>query len=121
MWLRIIGERVMNKITQIKEEAINEINIEDVLKYVTSFLNQQVDPEVFYQFDFILAVYELNQLSTIDADKAFAGGTMEKELAEFFINLMESLKFDKIRFSDLSKTGRIQYIRTIKESLSSVN
>lgn len=111
----------MNKITQIKEEIIEEIKIEDVLKYVTSFLNQQVDPEVFFQLDFILAIEEVNQLSKIDVDKAFLDGNMEKELAELFINLMESLKFDKIRFSDLSKTDRIQYVKSIKESLSMVN
>ena len=93
----------------------------DVLKYVTSFLNQQVDPEVFFQLDFILAIEEVNQLSKIDVDKALLDGNMEKELAELFINLMESLKFDKIRFSDLSKTDRIQYVKSIKESLSMVN
>ena len=111
----------MNKITQIKEEIIEEIKIEDVLKYVTSFLNQQVDTEVFLELDFILAVAEVNQLSKIDDDKGFLNGNMKKELAELFVNLMESLKFDKIRFSDLSKTDRIQYIKSIKESLSMVN
>ena len=109
----------MNKITKIKEKVNKEILIEDVLNYVTSYLNQQAQPSVLFQLDVIIAMYEFNKFLDLEID--YLEGKDDKKYSEIFNILMETIKFDKIRFFDLSKNERVRYIKSVLEPLSMIN
>ena len=109
----------MNKITKIKEKENKEILIEDVLNYVTSYLNQQAQPSVLFQLDVIIAMYEFNKFLDLEID--YLEGKDDKKYSEIFNILMETIKCDKIRFFYLSKNERVRYIKSVLEPLSMIN
>ena len=111
--------RVMSKITKIKEEENKEVLIEDVLKFVTSYLNQQTEPSVLFQLDVIIAIYEFERFLKYEMD--YVEGKDDEKYSEIFNTLMETIKFDKIRFFDLSSNERAQYIKSVLKPLTMIN